>query len=158
MRTFSPEVQHRRCGRRDVRADYIGANGLSPMRSARRECRANPAGLIGLEGHDIEPARRPGRLTESAQQIELRCTGDPLLLAPSDACGCAPKTRLATGSDFNEHPFDAILHDEVDLARLESHIAIDRAQPVTTQKLECTPLGVETTCLQWGRHGADTVR
>jgi hypothetical protein len=29
---------------------------------------------------------------------------------------------------------------------------------VTTQKLECTSLGVETTCLQWGRHGADTVR
>ena len=123
------------------------------MRSTGRERRTNPAGLIGLEGHDIEPASRPGGLPESAKQVELRCTGDPLLLAPSDACRCAPKTRLAARSDFNEHPFSAISHDEVDLARLESHIAVHRVQPVTTQELECAPLGVKTTCLQWGWHG-----
>lgn len=158
MHTFAPNEGGQSRAAAQALRQTCRAGGLyrrkdpRTARSAWRERGANPAGLAGLEGHDVESACRPGGLTESAQQVELRCPCDPLLLAPSNTCSGTPIARLAAGSDFNKHPFRAIAHDEVDLARLESHIAIDRTQALTTQELQCARLGIKPACLQRGWH------
>lgn len=75
-------------------------------------------------------------MPESSQQEQLGRTRQALLLAPTDACRCASKARLTARANFNEDPFSPIAHDQVDLARLESNIAIDGLQALATQQFE----------------------